>query len=126
MSKLANALKNLHLVEPLSKDEAKKSLLCKPLRTVYDYSTRDRQILDQLLLGNPCALEIYTVPNNSADLSESKDTTNKQDRNTNDVITDIFIAAQEEVRDMIANVLINSARSVPLLLPTEKPELCLW
>lgn len=66
------------------------------------------------------ALDIYTMPNALNNQGEVKD------RNTNDVITDIFIAAQEEVREMVTNVLNNSARSIPLFLPIDPPELCLW
>jgi len=49
-----------------------------------------------------------------------------QDRNTNDVMADIFVASQVEVREMLTNVLVNSAKSIPLLLPSDPPELCLW
>lgn len=43
-------------------------------------------------------------------------------------MADIFVASQVEVREMLTNVLVNSAKSIPLLLPSDpkKPELCLW
>lgn len=49
-----------------------------------------------------------------------------KDRNTNDVLTDIFIVSSEPVREMLANSLNNSAKSIPLILPLETPELCSW
>ena len=85
---------------------------------MFDPENREREMLNQLLLANPNALDVCTVEEALID--------ERRDRNTNDVLTDIFIASNEEVREMIANVLNNSARSIPLLLPLEKPELCLW
>jgi hypothetical protein len=49
-----------------------------------------------------------------------------RDRNIFDVLAEIYLVSHVEVRDMLTSVLLNSARSVPLLIPTNPPELCLW
>lgn len=117
-NKLDSALSKLKLENLLYKDEARQSLLSKPLKTVFDPDNREREMLNQLLLANPNALDVCTV--------EDALINGRRDRNTNDVLTDIFIASSEPVREMLANSLNNSAKSIPLILPLETPELCSW
>jgi len=72
-----------------------------------------------MLLANPTALDVCTT-------AKSLEEKGNKDRNTNDVLTDIFIVSSEPVREMLANSLNNSAKSIPLILPMEKPEICSW
>jgi hypothetical protein len=69
------------------------------------------------LLQNPLALDVKTQ-SDKADITK--------DRHTLDVLTFIFVASFEEVREMLAHVLINSAKAVPLVLPFIRPQMGLW
>lgn len=58
---ISNALTRLGLQEILYKEKARESLLSKPVKSVYDFRLREREILNQLLLSNPMALDVSTV-----------------------------------------------------------------
>jgi hypothetical protein len=68
-------------------------------------------------LQNPNALDIKTS------IKHRK----KKDRHPSDVLFDIYLATSDEVREMIAQILFNSNRAIPLMLPyLSKPQLCVW
>ena len=112
---LEQAMESLGLESKFTKQKSKESLIGRPIKTVDNHNKRDREVLNQLLLHNPLALDVKTSGEQ-----------NILDRHILDVVVSIFMVSEEEVRETIAHVLVNSARALPLVLPFEKPELSLW
>jgi len=63
ISELSSALKRLGLNEILYKEKARESLLSMPVKSVDDPRLREREMLNQLLLSNPMAVDVTTVSN---------------------------------------------------------------
>ena len=82
---------------------------------------RDREMMFQLLVQNPNALDIKTIKHKDPGVPRVID------RHPLDVLFDIYLVSSDEVREMFAQILSNSNRSIPFMLPYQsKPQLCLW
>lgn len=115
-TQIKNALVNLQLDDFLTKKEARVCHDTNIVEFVTDPKQRAREMLNQLLLQNPKAIELVT-----------RDCEQDTDDHHLDVLCDIYKASTDEVREMLADSLNSANKAIPFILPfASKPQLVAW